>query len=249
MKKSLTFRVMSGVIVASTLLILPATATAAVQELTRSAQADGEPPENDAFAGQGTATAVSKSAADQGAGAKGIAGRAGAGKGVAGRDVVGGQGVAGRDVGGRDVAGRRVAGSGVAGKDAGGQGAAAGTPASADAGRLARAANLPFRVAVPGAVASGVYTTAKGSSQITVTLKVTGRAPCGVFQSTRNGPADGIEWHTVGALCSPGTATFRTSVNRLWGSRSLPSIRLCNGDSLGLAEGVDCDDFVPPRGA
>ncbi|MEU8658860.1 hypothetical protein [Actinoplanes philippinensis] len=193
MKKSLTFRVMSGVIVASTLLILPATATAAVQELTRSAQAGGEPAKNDISAGPGPVTAISTSVA--------------------------------------------------------GRGAAAGARASADAGRLPRAANLPFRVAVPGAVASGVYTTAKGSSQITVTLKVTGRAPCGVFQSTRNGPADGIEWHTIGALCSPGTATFRTSVNRLWASRSLPSIRLCNGDSLGLAEGVDCDDFVPPRGA
>ncbi|WP_433795734.1 hypothetical protein [Actinoplanes sp. CA-252034] len=178
MKKSLAFRVISGVIVASTLLVLPATATAAVQELTSPTDRSAPPAPSERAAGS----------------------------------VPGGQGAA---------------------------------PSLARPGVV----SLPFRLVVPGAVASGAYTTAKGASQITVSLKVTGRAPCGVLQTTRNGPADGIEWHTVGALCSPGTATFRTEVNRLWGSRSLPSVRLCNGDSLGLAEGVDCDDYVPRRGA
>jgi hypothetical protein len=109
------------------------------------------------------------------------------------------------------------------------------------------AAGPPFRISVPGAAVSGAYL--PGQAQVTVTLKVTGRGPCGVVQLTRNGPADGLEWNTVGALCGSGTATFRTAANRLWGSRALPAIRVCNGDSLALAEGVDCDDYVPPRGA
>jgi hypothetical protein len=196
MKKSLTFRVISGVIVASTLLILPATATAAVRELTR--------PTADAT---GT-TAI--------------------------RDL------------NRPVAGAAPKAAHDLNR-----------PAAAGAGKVAErpgkpAATLPFRLSVPGAVASGFYGPTQGrlgNPQVTISLKVTGRAPCGVLQLTRNGPTDAIEWYTVGALCNAGTATFRTQINRLWGSRSLPSIRLCNGDSLGLAEGVDCDDFVPPRNA
>jgi hypothetical protein len=195
MKKSLTFRIISGVIVASTLLLLPATATAAVDELIH------------------PATAVPAG------GASSIAGTGD----------------------GKRVDGKRVDGTAR-------QAAAAGTGRT----KPVAAANLPFRLSVPGAVASGAYGSAQGrpgTPQVTVSLKVTGRAPCGVLQLTRNGPADGIEWYTVGALCHSGTATFRTQVNRLWGSRALPSVRLCNGDSLGLAEGVDCDDFVPRRGA
>ena len=155
LKKSLALRVISGVLVAATMLVLPATATAAVRELASGA----------------TTTAV---------------------------------------------------------------------PAPDPA-------NLPFRISVPGALVSGVYL--PGRAQVTVTLKVSGRGPCGVVQLTRNGPADGLEWHTVGALCGSGSAAFRTAANRLWGSRALPSIRLCNGDSLALAEGVDCDHYAPPRGA
>jgi hypothetical protein len=200
MKKSLTFRVISGVIVASTLLILPATATAAVRELTR-------PPAAAMTAGgAGTAGGTAARTAETGAGYD---------SGTARRAEVPGAG-------------------------------------KAMVQPVKPAASLPFRLSVPGAAASGVFGPTQGrpgNPQVTVSLKVTGRAPCGVLQLTRNGPADGIEWYTLGALCHGGTATFRTPVNRLWGSRALPSIRLCNGDSLGLAEGVDCDDFVPSRGA
>ncbi|MFC4072665.1 hypothetical protein [Actinoplanes subglobosus] len=205
MKKSLTFRVISGVIVASTLLILPATASAAVRELTRPAPA----------------------AAPQAAPGTAITG---------GPDTSPGTATAGMERESDDVWQAAPADD---------------QPGRADRVLVERAApaTLPFRISVPGAVATGSYTRLQSAPQITVSLKVTGQAPCGVLQVTRNGPADGIEWHTVGALCSTGTATFRAAVNRLWGSRSLPSIRLCNGDSLGLAEGVDCDRFTPPRGA
>ncbi|MEV4276329.1 hypothetical protein [Actinoplanes xinjiangensis] len=182
---------MSGVIVASTLLLLPATATAAVGALIH--------PTTVVTAGSASSTAG-------------------------------------------PVDGKRIDGT-VRRAAAGGTG---GTKSAV------AAANVPFRLSVPGAVASGAYGSTQGrpgTPQVTVSLKVTGRAPCGVLQLTRNGPADGIEWYTVGALCHSGTATFRTQVNRLWGSRALPSVRLCNGDGLGLAEGVDCDDFVPRRGA
>jgi hypothetical protein len=213
MKKSLTFRVISGVIVASTLLILPATATAAVRELTRpTADVTGTTAVRDL--NRPVAGAAPKAARDLNRPAAGAA----------------------------TTAAVRVAG------------AAAVSGAAAGAGKVAErpgkpAATLPFRLSVPGAVASGFYGSIQGTPQVTIALKVTGRAPCGVLQLTRNGPTDAIEWYTVGALCNAGTATFRTQINRLWGSRSLPSIRLCNGDSLGLAEGVDCDDFVPPRNA
>ncbi|BEL07260.1 hypothetical protein Q0Z83_054510 [Actinoplanes sichuanensis] len=206
MNKSLTFRVISGVIVASTLLVVPATATAAVRELTRPTPVDSGRPATTATATAATGGSVVTAAATGGSVAT-VAG------GPAGTSTV--------------DAGRRKA--------------------AAPSAQIA--ASLPFRVSVPGAAASGVYTSNQGNPQVAVTLKVAGQAPCGILQVTRNGPADGIEWHTVGALCSPGTATFRTQVNRLWGSRALPSIRLCNGDSLGLAEGVDCDRFTPPRGA
>ncbi|MEU4160068.1 hypothetical protein [Actinoplanes sp. NPDC026670] len=204
MKKSLTIRVISGVLVASTLLVVPATAMAAVRELNRPTDAAA------AAENGGSAAAVENSAS---------------------------------------AAAAENGGSAAArAEDAGYGGGTARPPAESDAGKVKPrvVGNLPFRLGVPGVAASGVYT---GNLQVAVTLKVTGRAPCGILQLTRNGPADGIEWHTVGALCSPGTATFRTQVNRLWGSRALPSIRLCNGDSLGLAEGVDCDKFTPPSGA
>ncbi|GAA1608066.1 hypothetical protein [Actinoplanes couchii] len=124
------------------------------------------------------------------------------------------------------------------------------------------APDLAFKVAVPGASASGVYATGKapaeirrgvkgkGSPALTVELKVSGSTRCGVLQMTTNGPADGIEWHTFAVLCKPGTATFRTEATRLpWSAATLPSIRLCNGLSPALAEGDDCDRFEPPRGS
>lgn len=202
MKKSLTFRVISGVIVAATLLILPATASAAVRELTRPAPA-------------GIAQAERAAPGDDGTWSEPTGTRS-------------------------EPTGTRAERGNVIVEQAGAMVVEHAAPSPA---------TLPFRLSVPGAALSGSYTRIQGSPQVTVSLKVTGQAPCGVLQTTRNGPADGIEWHTVGALCGPGTATFRTGVNRLWGSRALPSIRLCNGDSLGLAEGVDCDRFTPPRGA
>ncbi|HWS37119.1 MAG TPA: hypothetical protein VN408_30790 [Actinoplanes sp.] len=124
------------------------------------------------------------------------------------------------------------------------------------------AKNLSFRVAVPGASATGIYATGKapaeirrgvkgkGSPALTVELEVTEQTRCGVLQMTTNGPADGVEWHTFAALCKPGTTTIRTQATRLpWSTGTLPSIRLCNGLRPALAEGDDCDTFEPPRGS
>lgn len=122
--------------------------------------------------------------------------------------------------------------------------------------------DLSFRVAVPGASATGVYATGKapaetrrgvrgkGSPALTVELEVTERTRCGVLQMTVNGPADGVEWDTFAALCKPGTTTVRTEATRLpWSTGTLPSIRLCNGLRPALAEGDDCATFEPPRGS
>jgi hypothetical protein len=101
-------------------------------------------------------------------------------------------------------------------------------PATATASESAR--TWPFRLVVPGAVATGAYEPAR----LTVTVEVIGRRTCGVLQL-----ATGGEWHTVAALCQPGTASIRT------GAASRSSIRLCNGDSIALAEGVDCEKYTP----
>jgi hypothetical protein len=230
MKKSRTFRVISGVIVASTLLVLPATATAAVRELTRPAPAAGDAQAArlaEAGAGyhSGSARRTAPATADTAAVTEGNT---------------------------ATVADKATAAGKAAATDKATAAAARLTAETGPAKSIPGPAVLPFRLAVPGATASGTYAPVKGrpgNPQVTVSLKVTGRGPCGVLQLTRNGPADGIEWHTVGALCGSGTATLRTQINRLWGSRALPSIRLCNGDSVALAEGVDCDDYAPPRGA
>ena len=87
-------------------------------------------------------------------------------------------------------------------------------------------------------------------ARLAISLTVTGRTRCGILQLTTNGPADGVEWYTLGALCKPGTATFRAEASRLpWSSGALPSLRLCNGLRLALAEGDDCDAYEPPAGA
>jgi hypothetical protein len=101
-------------------------------------------------------------------------------------------------------------------------------PATATASENAR--TWPFRLVVPGATATGAYEPAR----LTVTVEVTGRRTCGVLQL-----ATGGEWHTAAALCRPGTASIRTAATRP------PSIRLCNGDSIALAEGVDCEKYTP----
>ncbi|GIE30829.1 hypothetical protein Ait01nite_038740 [Actinoplanes italicus] len=97
-------------------------------------------------------------------------------------------------------------------------------PATATASETAR--TTPFRLAVPGVTAVGTY----DQTRLTVTVEVTGRRTCGVLQLRTGG-----EWDTAAALCKPGTAAIGTEIARP------PSIRLCNGDSLALAEGVDCD--------
>ncbi|MDI6105498.1 hypothetical protein QLQ12_43640 [Actinoplanes sp. NEAU-A12] len=90
----------------------------------------------------------------------------------------------------------------------------------------------------------------KPAAQLSLTLEVTERTRCGVLQLTTNGPADGIEWYTIGTLCKSGTATFRVEATRLpWSAGALPSLRLCNGLRPALAEGDDCDTFTPPAGA
>jgi hypothetical protein len=97
-------------------------------------------------------------------------------------------------------------------------------PATATASETPRARQ--FRLAVPGVTAAGTYDQAR----LTVTVEVTGRRTCGVLQLSAGG-----EWYTAAALCKVGTAAIRTEV------KNSPLIRLCNGDSLALAEGVDCD--------
>jgi hypothetical protein len=94
-------------------------------------------------------------------------------------------------------------------------------------------APAPFQLTVPGVTATGSYEAAR----LAVTVEVTHRRTCGVLQLK---PAGG-EWGTVSALCNTGTADLRLPLS----AGPLPSIRVCNGDSIALAEGVDCDDHTP----
>lgn len=98
-------------------------------------------------------------------------------------------------------------------------------PATATAAETPRARQI--RLAVPGVTATGTYS----RTRLAVTVAVTPPHTCGILQLATGGAG----WRTVAALCGPGAATIRTEVRRP------PSIRLCNGDSLALAEGVDCD--------
>jgi hypothetical protein len=109
-----------------------------------------------------------------------------------------------------------------------------GQPAQAGVGPVREKRTARGRVAGPAA-------------QLVVNLKVSDRTRCGVLQLTTNGPADGIEWYTIAALCKSGTATVRVEAPRLpWSGGTLPSLRLCNGERPALAEGDDCDTYRPP---
>ena len=81
------------------------------------------------------------------------------------------------------------------------------------------------------------------------TLAVDSRHRCAVVQIARNGPADGIEWHTVTSLCRPGKTGFRARSGLLWGGAK-PELRLCVGTTLKRAErGHTCATHTPPADA
>lgn len=70
-------------------------------------------------------------------------------------------------------------------------------------------------------------------------------AKCGVVQVAYNGPTDGIEWRTFGALCGKGKTNYTTTSNFLFGGFQ-PQVRLCKGTTVTKAErGSSCDTFTP----
>ncbi|GIF30507.1 hypothetical protein Aut01nite_34930 [Actinoplanes utahensis] len=233
--KSLAFRVISGAIAASVLLVLPATASsllAAPSPGTRVAEgvpvspgtraAEGVPVSPGTRAAEGVPVAASRTEVVA-AGSAPTAVRAGAR--LTFRLVVPGATAQGA----YELPGDRTGG-----------GTADGARPAADRPGAGR----------PGTDGDRKPRVTKPDGRITITLKVTGGTRCGVLQTTTNGPADGIEWYTFGVLCKPGTATFRTEANRLpWSAATLPSVRLCNGLSPALAEGDECDGYEPPRNA
>jgi hypothetical protein len=116
----------------------------------------------------------------------------------------------------------------------------------------AAAAGPTFDLSTRGAAAHGRYDIMMSIPerpvppvQISGTLAVTERNRCAVVQIAYNGPADGIEWRTLRALCGRGKKTFRARSGYLWGG-SAPGLRLCSGRSVPQAElGRRCDVHRP----
>jgi hypothetical protein len=130
----------------------------------------------------------------------------------------------------------------------------------AGAGIAVGMAAVPAAAAGPGFDLSARAVTAYGSYdvmmsiperpvppiQVRGTLAVNKRDRCGVVQIADNGPADGIEWRTIGTLCGRGKTNFLARSGYLWGGFA-PGLRLCSGRTVERAErGRQCDVFSPP---
>lgn len=77
---------------------------------------------------------------------------------------------------------------------------------------------------------------------------MTGRSVfgCAVIQVGRSGPADGLEWRTVGKHCGVGRRSFDAQATYLFRGVK-PPVRLCAGWSPAQAErGRRCDVYRPP---
>ncbi len=116
----------------------------------------------------------------------------------------------------------------------------------------AAAAGPTFDLSTRGATANGRYDVMMSIPerpvpplQIRGTLAVTKRDRCGVVQLAYNGPADGIEWRTLRALCGRAKKNFQARSGYLWGGFT-PGLRLCSGRTVARAElGRQCDVHNP----
>jgi hypothetical protein len=117
----------------------------------------------------------------------------------------------------------------------------------------AAAAGPTFDLSTRSATARGSYHVMMGLPerpippiQVRGTLVVTKRNWCGVVQIAYNGPADGIQWRTVGKLCGRSRTTFVARSGYLWGGAA-PGLRLCSGRTVERAErSRQCDVHRPP---
>ena len=117
----------------------------------------------------------------------------------------------------------------------------------------AAAESSTFRLAASGAVGYGTYDRMMGIPErpvppIRIAGTLVGRSlfRCAVVQVAGNGPADGIEWRTIGMQCGRGRTDFRIQTSYLFGGAK-PPVRLCSGWTKSQAErGRRCDTHRPP---
>ncbi|MBU2664015.1 hypothetical protein KOI35_10990 [Actinoplanes bogorensis] len=115
------------------------------------------------------------------------------------------------------------------------------------------AATNEFRLTAGNAVGYGTYQQMMSIPErpvppisITGTLAARSLWRCAVIQVGRSGPADGLEWQTVGRHCGPGRTSFRAQANYMFRAVN-PPVRLCAGWNVNQAErGRRCDLYRPP---
>ena len=130
---------------------------------------------------------------------------------------------------------------------------AAGVGLGVAAAPAAAADDATFRLATGGFVGHGTYHHMMSIPErpvppIHIAGTLAGRSlfRCAVVQVARSGPADGIEWRTLGRQCGPGRTTFRTQTSYLFRGVQ-PPVRLCTGWTVSQAEqGRRCDQYRPP---
>ena len=130
--------------------------------------------------------------------------------------------------------------------------AAAGIALGAAAAPAAAADTATFRLATAGAAGYGTYERMMSLPEqpvppFRITGTLVGRSwfRCAVIQVGRSGPADGLEWRTVGRQCGPGRTSFRAQASYLFRGVQ-PPVRLCSGWTTAQAErGRQCDVYQP----
>lgn len=130
---------------------------------------------------------------------------------------------------------------------------AAGLGLSVAAVPAAAAESSRFRLVAGGAVAHGTYHRMMSVPErpvppFSIAGSLVGRHPlrCAVVQVAGSGPADGLEWRTVGKQCGRGRTGFRVQTSYLFRGVK-PPVRLCAGWTMVQAErGRRCDVYRPP---